>query len=202
MESAGTSQDWCASSTPFNAENRLYLFALTVPRLVFDINDLDETLPAPWEWDVKRLVASFVLAARANGLASSAGREAAVACARSYRKRMRELMAMDVLDIWYSRIEHTDYLAMLPNVTTNIAIMSDPRMIELQSGLLQIARAHPGARQDIIGLLRNLDAAPAMPAPNGAHPPMIECEASSMPDLEYAADRRRGRPGGFGHRKF
>jgi len=89
-------------------------FATPERRLVFDINDLDETLPAPWEWDVKRLVASFVLAASSNGLSRSVGRDAATACARSYRKRMRELMAMDVLDIWYSRIEHTDYLAMLP----------------------------------------------------------------------------------------
>jgi len=89
-------------------------FATPERRLVFDINDLDETLPAPWEWDVKRLVASFALAARANGLARSAGHEAAVACARSYRKRMREFATMDVLDVWYSRIEHTDYLAALP----------------------------------------------------------------------------------------
>ena len=58
-------------------------------RLVFDINDLDETLPAPWEWDVKRLAASFVLAARSNGLSDHVGREAAMACATAYRKRMR-----------------------------------------------------------------------------------------------------------------
>jgi transposase-like protein len=57
------------------------------------------------------------------------------------------------------------------NVTTNIAIMSDPRMIQLQSGLLAIARAHPAARGDLIQLLRGLDTQPA------ASPPMIECEA-------------------------
>src|SRR5262249_50053177 len=64
-------------------------FATPERRLIFDINDLDETLPAPWEWDVKRLVASFVLAARSNGLSEKAGRDAAVACARSYRRQMR-----------------------------------------------------------------------------------------------------------------
>src|SRR5271163_3445169 len=64
-------------------------FATPERRLLFDINDLDETLPAPWEWDVKRLVASFVLAARANGLSDANGRDAAVACARSYRRKMR-----------------------------------------------------------------------------------------------------------------
>jgi hypothetical protein len=51
-------------------------FATPERRLIFDVNDLDETLPAPWEWDVKRLVASFVLAARSNGLSDKAGRDA------------------------------------------------------------------------------------------------------------------------------
>ncbi len=58
----------------------------------------------------------------------------------------------------------------------NVAIFSDdPKFIELQTGLLAIARAHPGARADIIALLRGLDARPAVTKPNGAaHPPMIE----------------------------
>lgn len=89
-------------------------FATPERRLVFDINDLDETLPAPWEWDLKRLVASFVLAARANGLSDAAGREAAMACARSYRRRMRDYARMDVLETWYSRIDADDVLNMLP----------------------------------------------------------------------------------------
>ena len=74
-------------------------FATPERRLIFDINDLDETLPAPWEWDVKRLVASFVLAARSNGLSDANGRDAAVTCARSYRQKMRDFAAMDVLDV-------------------------------------------------------------------------------------------------------
>jgi hypothetical protein len=89
-------------------------FATPERRLLFDINDLDETLPAPWEWDVKRLVASFVLAARSNGLSDANGRDAAVACARSYRRKMRDFAAMDVLDIWYARLDDSDFLAMLP----------------------------------------------------------------------------------------
>jgi len=56
-------------------------FATPERGLLFDINDLDETLPAPWEWDLNRLVASFVLAAPANGLSDATGRDAAVACA-------------------------------------------------------------------------------------------------------------------------
>jgi hypothetical protein len=80
-------------------------FATPERRLIFDINDLDETLPAPCEWDVKRLAASFALAARANGLRDVDGRDAAVACARSYRRKMRDFAAMNLLDIWYGRID-------------------------------------------------------------------------------------------------
>jgi hypothetical protein len=68
----------------------------------------------PREWDVKRLVASFTLAARANGLSDANGRDAAVACARSYRRKMRDFTAMDVLDVWYARLDDSDFLAMLP----------------------------------------------------------------------------------------
>ncbi len=89
-------------------------FATPERRYIFDINDLDETLPAPWEWDVKRLVASFVLAARSNRLSDKNGRDAAVACARSYRRQMRNFADMDVLDIWYARLDDRDFLAMLP----------------------------------------------------------------------------------------
>jgi len=89
-------------------------FATPERRLIFDINDLDETLPGPWEWDVKRLVASFVLAARANGLSDETGRDAAVACACSYRQAMHDFADMNVLDVWYARLDDTDVLSMLP----------------------------------------------------------------------------------------
>ena len=89
-------------------------FATPERRLIFDVNDLDETLPAPWEWDIKRLVASFVLAARSNGLSDRDGRNAAVACARSYRNQMHNFAEMDVLETWYARLDEAHYLAMLP----------------------------------------------------------------------------------------
>ena len=81
--------------------------------IAFDINDFDETAPAPWEWDVKRLVASFVLAARSTGLSGSAGRDAAVACARSYRERLREVAEMSPLEAWYESINAEDIIGML-----------------------------------------------------------------------------------------
>ena len=73
--------------------------------VIFDINDLDETLPAPWEWDVKRLAASFVLACRNNGFSEADARDAVLACVRSYRERMAEFSDMRVLDVWYASID-------------------------------------------------------------------------------------------------
>src|SRR6516164_3480438 len=89
-------------------------FATPERRLIFDVNDLDETLPAPWEWDVKRLVASFVLAARSNKLSDLAGRDAAITCAHSYRRTMREFADQDVLETWYAYLDEPTFLAMMP----------------------------------------------------------------------------------------
>jgi hypothetical protein len=87
-------------------------FATPERNIEFGINDFDETLPAPWEWDVKRLVASFVLAARSQGLKESDGLEAAVACARSYRTRMGEYCQMSPLAIWYAGIALQDLMTL------------------------------------------------------------------------------------------
>jgi uncharacterized protein (DUF2252 family) len=86
-------------------------FATPERRVIFDINDLDETLPAPWEWDVKRLAASFIVACRSNGFSEARARDATLACVRSYRERMAEYSKMPVLDIWYAHIDLEDLLA-------------------------------------------------------------------------------------------
>lgn len=91
-------------------------FATPERNILFDINDFDETLPAPWEWDVKRLVASFVLAARSNGFSDNDGRDAAIACARSYRKRLRDYSEMSPLDIWYARVTGEDIMTLVEDV--------------------------------------------------------------------------------------
>ena len=90
-------------------------FATPERNIIFDINDFDETLPAPWEWDVKRLAASFVLAGRSNGLSDAKARQAAVTCVRNYRKRMAEYAAMDPLSVWYARITADDFLSGAPS---------------------------------------------------------------------------------------
>ena len=79
-------------------------FATPERDVIFDINDLDETLPAPWEWDLKRLAASVVLAGRHIKLKQSESAAASRAAARSYREHMAEYAFTKALDIWYDRI--------------------------------------------------------------------------------------------------
>lgn len=80
-------------------------FATPERNISFDINDFDETLPAPWEWDLKRLTVSFVLAARENGLKPKFHAAASKAVLRAYREKMAEYARMSILDIWYDRID-------------------------------------------------------------------------------------------------
>ena len=86
-------------------------FATPERNLVLDINDFDETLPGPWEWDLKRLATSFVFAARSNGFSSADQREAALTCVRSYREHMAEYADMPALEIWYALLRLSDTLA-------------------------------------------------------------------------------------------
>ncbi|SAL73996.1 hypothetical protein AWB67_04529 [Caballeronia terrestris] len=79
-------------------------FATPERALIFDLNDFDETAPGPWEWDLKRLVASFTIAGRHLGHGDVAADEFAFRAAESYRTRMREYAEMGVLDLWYERI--------------------------------------------------------------------------------------------------
>jgi uncharacterized protein (DUF2252 family) len=83
-------------------------FATPERTLVFDINDFDETLPAPFEWDLKRLAASFVIAARWRGFRPNQARAMAVQAVSSYRESMIKRAGQGVLDAWYSRITEDD----------------------------------------------------------------------------------------------
>lgn len=86
-------------------------FATPERSIVIDINDFDETLPAPWEWDVKRLAASLVLAARERGFSEDLGREAAWRMAQGYRQHLNELSSMSALQVWYSKISAESFLS-------------------------------------------------------------------------------------------
>jgi uncharacterized protein (DUF2252 family) len=87
------------------------IFGSAERRLVFDVNDFDETLPGPWEWDVKRLAASLEVAARGNGFRRTQRREIVMAAVSRYRQAMRSFAGMANLNVWYARADMDQLLA-------------------------------------------------------------------------------------------
>jgi len=81
------------------------LFESPERHVLFDINDFDETLPGPWEWDVKRLAVGFEIAGRTRGLRASTRRAVVVACVRSYREAMLEFAEKRALEVWHARLD-------------------------------------------------------------------------------------------------
>ena len=86
-------------------------FATPERRVIFSINDLDETLLAPWEWDVKRLAASFVVACRDNALSDSCAKDSVHTCVQTYRASMAEFAEMKTLELWYQSLGADDLVA-------------------------------------------------------------------------------------------
>jgi uncharacterized protein (DUF2252 family) len=102
---------------------------------IFDITDFDETLPGPWEWDVKRLAASVVAAGRHIGISEANARNAAGACVRSYRERMLEYANMRTLERWYGRVDGNALLDLMGRAqshgrTSKAAAICDPHESE------------------------------------------------------------------------
>jgi uncharacterized protein (DUF2252 family) len=87
------------------------IFGSAERNLFFDVNDFDETLPGPWEWDVKRLAASMEVAARGNGCSSKKCREIVTDTAASYRRAMRSFAGMSNLEVWYAHADMDQLLA-------------------------------------------------------------------------------------------
>jgi uncharacterized protein (DUF2252 family) len=94
------------------------LYASPERTLLFDLNDFDETLPGPWEWDLKRLATSMVVAGRDNGFGDSGCRRAAREAATSYRQRMAEYSEMGELETWYSRVSGDDVFGLISDSRT------------------------------------------------------------------------------------
>jgi len=92
-------------------------FATPERGVLFAINDLDETLPAPWEWDVKRLAASFVVACQDNGLTDATAKDAVMTCVRTYRESMAEFSQMKTLELWYQALWLDDLVANIKDPT-------------------------------------------------------------------------------------
>ena len=109
------------------------VFAAPDRRLVFDLNDFDETLPAPFEWDLMRLVTSVVVAARDNGHSPKAQRKAARATAAAYRTVMARAATMRFMDVWYARVDAEKLLA-------DLAAKGDPASLKRSQKELAKAR--------------------------------------------------------------
>ena len=106
------------------------MFAAPDRRLVFDVNDFDETLPASFDWDVKRLAASFAVAARDNGFSDRDAHTAARVAVRSYRTEMASYAAMRFLEVWYSRIDVDEVTRLFDAVQPKAAVRRRHRDIE------------------------------------------------------------------------
>jgi len=104
--------------------SNLGVFATPERRLLFDLNDFDETLPGPWEWDLKRLAASFTIAARSNGVDQRNDSEAALACAKAYRTAMADFARASALDTWYARVNVDETLEKLRATASKKSVKS------------------------------------------------------------------------------
>lgn len=86
------------------------IYATPERNQVFDVNDFDETLPGPWEWDIKRFAASIVVAGRSNGFPAATNRRAVLNGVQAYREHMWKYSEMRYIDVWYSRIDYENSL--------------------------------------------------------------------------------------------
>lgn len=105
------------------------LFATPERDLVFDINDFDETFPGPWEWDLKRLAASAVVAGRENGFSDSTNRDLARTVAGTYRDAMRKFARDHTLDVWYFHVDAADVQDVFATHSSKKAIKKTQKVI-------------------------------------------------------------------------
>jgi uncharacterized protein (DUF2252 family) len=163
-------------------------FATPERHIIFDINDFDETLPAPWEWDVKRLAASIALAARSIGLSDGKARDCAVTSARGYREHMQEFSRMDPLRVWYMKITAEDFIAELPKAVRKRVLTHIDKGSRSGSEL-----DYPKLAGSIGGQIRITDHPPLIfhPEASGASKFQEECEQIFRAYRETLPDDRR-----------
>jgi uncharacterized protein (DUF2252 family) len=104
------------------------VFASPERQLVFDCNDFDETLPGPWEWDIKRLAASIVVAGRDKGHAKSVRTAAIVEVGRAYRESMVQMATMSNLDVWYFHVDVENVISQLETQATTTGSKTQARL--------------------------------------------------------------------------
>jgi uncharacterized protein (DUF2252 family) len=132
-------------------------FATPERRVLFSVNDLDETLAGPWEWDLKRLGTSFVLSCRNNGLSGAAATDAVLGCARSYRQHLAELSQLMPLELWNRSIEAEEALASIRDASIRRRALQEiekareqtvpehlfPRLVRTSGGSPRFIDQHP-----------------------------------------------------------
>jgi hypothetical protein len=135
--------------------NNFGIYATPERKQVFDLNDFDETLPGPWEWDVKRLAASINVAGRQNGFTTAENRRAVLTCIQSYRLNMNAFKTMRHLDVWYTAIDlqtlhglvHGKQQKLISKVARQSRHRSDlhafPKLTKLEEGLFRIKDEPP-----------------------------------------------------------
>src|SRR5664279_335403 len=123
-------------------------FASPERRLMFDLNDFDETLPGPFEYDVKRMAASFTIAARNNGFTTEQGRAATLAAVQSYREAMAEFATMGVMDLWYAHISEEDLTAGLNRLAAEANTAKAARLSAGSKAAAKVAAKAKGKSKD------------------------------------------------------
>ena len=139
------------------------IFATPERHLVFDVNDFDETLPGPWEWDVKRLAASIVVAGRGNGFDADENDHAVRAAVGTYRERMFELATMRTLDVWYARVDVDEALTMFEAMATTADSMKIAQQTVAKARTHDTMHAVAKLTEVVDGVRRIVD-----------HPPLID----------------------------
>jgi uncharacterized protein (DUF2252 family) len=132
-------------------------FATPERKIIFDVNDFDETFPAPWEWDLKRLATSFVIASLHNGFTENDSSQIVMSCVETYRRRCEQFASMSPLEIWYQKITSEELLEISSNedakkrFARNIAKAKDryekgedfPNIMEVVDGKIRIKDQPP-----------------------------------------------------------
>ncbi len=150
------------------------IFASPERTLLFDVNDFDETLPGPWEWDLKRLVTSLVLAGRDAGFSAAKNRDTALAAARSYRERMAGYAEMGDIDVYYSKVA-AEEIVRLAKKTAGVS----------KGGVEQVL-AKARTRDSLHALTKLTNTVDGMPRIIDA-PPLIAHLSVEQADLEQVA---------------
>lgn len=145
-------------------------FATPERNIIFDINDFDETLPAPWEWDVKRLSASVALAARSIGLSDAKARDCAVSSARSYREHMWKFCSMGPLQVWYTDIAVNEFIAALPKAVRKRVF----KHIDKTASRSSSEHDYPKLAGTVSGQILITDRPPLIFHPRASHAPEFE----------------------------